>query len=105
MIAFTDYNKFQLDGPLSEICDIAPLDDKWRAFGWNVIVVDDGHNCDEIDAAITLAKFSDKPSMIILNTVKGKGVSFAEQAGAGNHSMQISPEMMGKGLAELEVNA
>lgn len=105
VIAFTDYNKFQLDGPLSEICDIAPLDDKWRAFGWNVIVVDDGHNCDEIDAAITLAKFSDKPSMIILNTVKGKGVSFAEQAGAGNHSMQISPEMMGKGLAELEVNA
>lgn len=105
VIAFTDYNKFQLDGPLSEICDIDPLDDKWRAFGWNVIVVDDGHNCDEIDAAITLAKFSDKPSMIILNTVKGKGVSFAEQAGAGNHSMQISPEMMGKGLAELEVNA
>lgn len=105
VIAFTDYNKFQLDGPLSEICNIAPLDDKWRAFGWNVIVVDDGHNCDEIDAAITLAKFSDKPSMIILNTVKGKGVSFAEQAGVGNHSMQISPEMMAKGLAELEVNA
>ena len=105
VIAFTDYNKFQLDGPLSEICDIAPLDDKWRAFGWNVIVVNDGHNFDEIDAAITLAKFSDKPSMIILNTVKGKGVSFAEQAGAGNHSMQISPEMMAQGLAELEVNA
>ena len=105
VIAFTDYNKFQLDGPLSEICDIAPLDDKWRAFGWNVIVVNDGHNCDEIDAAITLAKFSDKPSMIILNTVKGKGISFAEQAGAGNHSMQISPEMMAQGLAELEVNA
>ncbi len=105
VIAFTDYNKFQLDGPISEICDIAPLDDKWRAFGWNVIVVNDGHNCDEIDAAITLAKFSDKPSMIILNTVKGKGISFAEQAGAGNHSMQISLEMMAQGLAELEVNA
>ena len=105
VIAFTDYNKFQLDGPISEICDIAPLDDKWRAFGWNVIVVNDGHNCDEIDAAITLAKFSDKPSMIILNTVKGKGISFAEQAGAGNHSMQISSEMMAQGLAELEVNA
>lgn len=105
VIAFTDYNKLQLDGPISEICDIAPLDDKWRSFGWNAIVVKDGHDCDEIDAAITFAKLSDKPSMIILNTIKGKGISFAENAGTGNHSMQISAEMMTQGLAELEVNA
>ncbi len=101
VIAFTDYNKLQLDGPISEICDIAPLDEKWRAFGWNVVVVDDGHNCDEIDAAINLAKRSDKPSMIILNTVKGKGISFAENAGVANHSMPITQEMMEQGLAEL----
>lgn len=105
VIAFTDYNKMQLDGPIKEICDIAPLDDKWRAFGWNVIVVKDGHNCEEIDAAITLAKFSEKPSMIILNTIKGKGISFAEKAGAGNHSMQITQEMMAQGLAELRGEA
>ena len=101
VIAFTDYNKVQLDGPISEICDIAPLDEKWRAFGWNAINVKNGHNCDEIDAAIKLAKFSDKPSMIILNTKKGKGISFAENAGIGNHSMQITPEMMEQGLREL----
>lgn len=101
VIAFTDYNKLQLDGPISEICDLAPLDEKWRAFGWNVINVKNGHNCDEIDAAITLAKFSDKPSMIILNTKKGKGISFAENAGTSNHSMQITPEMMTQGLREL----
>ena len=104
VIAFTDYNKLQLDGPVSEICDIAPLDEKWRSFGWNVIVVNDGHNCKEIDAAISLAKFSDKPSMIILNTIKGKGISFAENAGTGNHSMTITTEMMNQGLAELGGN-
>lgn len=105
VIAFTDYNKLQLDGEVSEICDIAPLDDKWRAFGWNVLVVDDGHDCEAIDAAITSAKSSRKPSMIILNTVKGKGVSFAEAAGTSNHSMQVAPETMAAGLAELRGEA
>ena len=101
VIAFTDYNKLQLDGPIDEICDIAPLDDKWRSFGWNVIVVEDGHNCREISVAISLAKFSSKPSMIILNTIKGKGISFAEKAGFSNHSMPISAEMIEQGLKEL----
>lgn len=104
LIAFTDYNKLQLDGYVSDICDIAPLDEKWRAFGWNVIVVNDGHNCEEIDTAITMAKFADKPTMIILNTVKGKGVTFAQDAGIENHSMPISPEMMKQGLDELGGN-
>lgn len=101
VIAFTDYNKMQIDGTVDEICDIAPLDDKWRSFGWNVIVVNDGNNVDEIDAAINAAKFAVKPSMIILNTVKGKGVSFVESAGVGNHSMPVSKEQMEAGLAEL----
>lgn len=104
VIAFTDYNKLQLDGTVSEICDLSPLDKKWESFGWNVISVSDGNNCEQIDAAITSAKKSNKPSMIILNTVKGKGISFAEEAGVGNHSMQISKEMMEKGLLELGVN-
>ncbi len=105
VIAFTDYNKLQLDGEVSEICNIAPLDEKWRAFGWNVLVVDDGHDCEAIDAAITSAKSSQKPSMIILNTVKGKGVSFTEAAGTSNHSMQVTPEAMALGLAELRGEA
>ena len=104
VIAFTDYNKLQLDGAIDDICSIEPLDDKWRAFGWNVIVVKDGHDCDEIDRAIIQAKASDKPSMIILNTVKGKGISFAEKAGVGNHSMPINKELMEEGLAELGGN-
>lgn len=101
VIAFTDYNKFQLDGKIDEICSISPLDKKWEAFNWNVINVEDGNNCEQIDNAIIEAKKSDKPSMIILNTVKGKGISFAEKAGVSNHSMPISKELVEEGLKEL----
>lgn len=105
LIAFTDYNKLQLDGKVSEICDVAPLYEKWRAFGWNVLVLDDGHDCEAIDEAITSAKSAQKPSMIILHTIKGKGISFAEAAGAGNHSMQVTQEMMAAGFVELRGEA
>lgn len=101
VIAFTDYNKMQIDGTLDEVCSIDPLDEKWKAFGWNTIVVEDGNNCEQIDKAIIEAKKSDKPSMIILNTIKGKGVSFVEKLGAGNHSIPISKEQMEQGLTEL----
>ena len=101
VIAFTDYNKMQIDGTIDEICGLDPLDDKWRAFGWNVIVVEDGNDVNQIDDAINCAKHSSKPSMIILNTVTGKGISFVEKAGVANHSMPISKEEMEAGLAEL----
>lgn len=102
LIAFTDYNKLQLDGKTEDICSIEPLADKWRAFGWNVIEVKNGNSCEEIDEAITLAKSSSLPTMIILNTVKGHGISFAENAGVKNHSMTVSKEMFEQGLKELE---
>lgn len=101
VIAFTDYNKLQLDGKINEICNLSPLDEKWRAFGWDVINVKDGHNCLEIDRAINLAKTYNSPTMIILNTIKGKGLSFVENVGVANHSMQITAEMMEQGFAEL----
>lgn len=101
VIAFTDYNKMQIDGTVDDICSIEPLDEKWRSFGWTVIVVKDGNDCDQIDEAITEAKKSDKPSMIILNTIKGKGISFVESLGVGNHSIPISKEQMEQGLSEL----
>lgn len=102
LIAFTDYNKLQLDGKTEDICSIEPLADKWRAFGWNVIEVKNGNSCEEIDEAITLAKSSNLPTMIILHTVKGHGISFAENAGVKNHSMTVSKEMFEQGLKELE---
>ena len=101
LIAFTDYNKLQLDGEVKDICGIEPLDKKWEAFGWNVFTVDDGNDCEKINKAILEAKNSDKPVMIILNTVKGSGIKFAEDAGVSNHSMNVSKEMFEKGMQEL----
>ncbi len=101
LIAFTDYNKLQLDGTIEEVCSIEPLADKWKAFGWEVISVQNGNDCAEIDEAISKAKNSNKPVMIILNTIKGFGVSFAEKAGAANHSMPVTKEMFEEGMKEL----
>ena len=102
LIAFTDYNKLQIDGTVEEVMGIAPLDMKWKAFGWNVIVVKDGHDVAEIAAAIAEAKKSqEKPTMIILNTIKGRGVKFVEEAGVGNHNMPVTEEQRLQALAEL----
>ena len=103
LIAFTDYNKLQLDDSIDNICSIEPLADKWKAFGWDVMEVFEGNNCDEIDKAILETKKSQKPVMIILHTVKGCGVDFAEKAGISNHSMTVSKEMFEKGMKELKI--
>jgi Transketolase, N-terminal subunit len=101
LIAFTDYNKMQIDGTISQINELSPLDKKWESFGWNVIVTD-GNDIDAVDAAITAAKKCvGKPTMIIANTIKGKGVSFIEAKGVGNHSMPITEEQVTAALAEL----
>jgi transketolase len=103
LIAFTDYNKLQLDGEVKDICGIEPIDKKWEAFGWNTVTVNNGNSCEAIDFAIKQCKeFSNgKPSMVILNTKKGYGLSFVENAGFSNHSMPISKEMFDEGMKEL----
>lgn len=100
VIAFTDYNNMQIDGNLSDICDLAPLAEKWRAFGWHTIEID-GHDLDAIDAAIAEGKTADKPTMIILKTIKGKGVTFIEEMGFGNHSIPMPADVMERALAEV----
>lgn len=80
LIGITDRNKLQIDGETENIMPIDPLADKWRAFGWNVIEID-GHNFLEIIDAIERAKENKgSPTMIIAHTIKGKGVSFMENA-------------------------
>ena len=74
---FVDCNGLQIDGATSEVMNPEPFDEKFRAFGWNVMVID-GHDFDQIDAAVKAAKASDKPFAIIAKTVKGKGVSYME---------------------------
>ncbi|MCI8527386.1 MAG: transketolase [Oscillospiraceae bacterium] len=102
IIALTDYNGMQVDGYLSDIVDVAPLADKWRAFNWNVIEVTEGNDIEQIYNAVMTAKgYKGKPSMIILHTIKGKDVSFAEAAKEKCHSMTITPEMMRQALEAL----
>jgi len=102
LIAFTDYNKMQLDGETRAINDLEPLAQKWRAFGWNAAEVD-GHNVEAIDDAVNAAKQqSEKPTMIILHTLKGKGVSFIEAQWQNNHNVSITPEQHMQALAELK---
>lgn len=100
LIAFTDYNKMQIDGTVDEINCITCLAKRWEAFNWNVIEID-GHDFDDIDKAIAKAKKSDKPTMIIADTVKGKGVSFVEEKGFANHNMPFSEEDVIKAVKEI----
>lgn len=102
LIAFTDNNGMQIDGDTKEIVGVEPIDDKWKAFGWNVNVID-GHNVAAIYNAIIEAKKSQgKPTMIVLKTTKGKGVSFIEAMGSKNHSMPVTEEQRIKALEELK---
>ena len=94
LIVFTDYNTYQIDGSLGEICELKPLDKKWRAFGFDVISVKDGNDVASVDRAVTRAKAlkNQRPKMIILHTVKGKGIRDIEALKVGNHSANISKE-------------
>ncbi len=77
---FLDYNGLQIDGPIAEVNDPSPLDEKFAAFGWNVLMID-GHDIEAIDGAAKAAKAcKGKPTAIICRTVKGKGVSFMENS-------------------------
>lgn len=104
LVGFTDYNKLQIDGGVAEVNDIAPLADKWAAFGWNVIDVADGNDPDAIDEAVRQAKANrstGKPTMVILNTLKGCGVSFVVEKGAGNHNMPFTEADAARAVAEI----
>jgi len=90
LVAFTDRNRLQLDGPTDEVMDLGRLEDKWSAFGWNTTRVD-GHDVAAIDRAIREARAGGGPAMIILDTVKGKGADFCEGS-ADNHNLAFDYE-------------
>ena len=75
---YLDLNGLQIDGSLEQVVDPRPHDEKFRAFGWNVISIN-AHDFGEIEAALKAAReYKGKPTVIIGNSVKGKGVSFME---------------------------
>ena len=108
LIAFTDYNKLQIDGTVAEVNDIAPLGEKWAAFGWNVIDVENGNDVEQVSAAVAHAKLgvgSGKPTMVILNTKKGCGVKWIEDLGTGNHNTNLSWEQAEAAIREIREEA
>lgn len=100
LIAFTDYNKMQIDGLVTDINCLDSITKRWEGFNWNVVEID-GHNFEQLDFAIANAKKSDKPTMIVANTIKGKGVSFVEAKGFGNHNMPFVEEDVKNAVAEI----
>ena len=98
----TDYNKHQSYASTAYVQDLEPLADKWRAFGFAVRDVN-GHDVDELRSVLTtLPLESGKPSAIICHTVKGKGVSYAENNMAWHHQNKITAEDADKLIAALE---
>lgn len=101
LIGFTDYNKMQLDGYIEDVNGLEPLNQKWEAFGWHVQTID-GHDIKAIRHAIdTAKKVKGKPSMIIMDTIKGKGGYFCENLVA-SHNMAITEEMWKEAVSILD---
>ncbi len=100
LTAFVDYNNLQIDGTVEEVNSPAPIDKKFEAFGWHTIIID-GHNFEEIEKALAEAKTVDKPVCIIAKTVKGKGVSYMENA-VNWHGAAPNDELAAQALEELK---
>ena len=99
-IAILDYNGVQLDGTLEEIMPMGDIGAKWRAFGWNVVTCD-GHDVEDFCRAVEQAKRTKgQPSLILANTVKGKGVSFMEGKNTW-HGKAINDNEYAQAKAEL----
>ena len=100
LCAIVDNNGLQCVGPIEQRMNTAPIAEKWRAFGWNVIEID-GHDMERIVAALDEAEtVKGKPTMIRAHTVKGKGVSFAENV-AGCHNVALTQAQYDQALEEL----
>ena len=100
LIAFLDFNGLQIDGDITEVMNPTPLDEKFKAFGWNVILCD-AHDFESIDKAVSEAeKVKGKPSLILAKSTKGKGVSFMEN-NAGWHGVAPNEEQYNEAISEL----
>jgi transketolase len=104
LIAFTDFNKMQIDGKTADIMNIEKLEAKWSAFGWHTQRIN-GHDFVELDKAVAAAReASGTPSMIILDTIKGKGCPAAESK-VSSHNMPLSADDLEEALSALTAEA
>lgn len=102
LCVIVDNNNLQIDGKISDVCSPYPIDEKFKAFGFNVVNID-GHNFDEIEKAFDIFhKENEKPTCIVMKTIKGKGVSFMEN-NAGWHGKAPNEEEYKIAMKDLEV--
>ncbi len=100
LVAFLDFNGLQIDGKVTDVMNPTPLDEKFAAFGWNVLQID-AHDFAAIEAALNAARAcKGKPTVIIAHSVKGKGVSFMENQ-VDWHGKAPNAEQYAAALAEL----
>ena len=92
LVAILDHNTLQITGHTREVMRNEPLEDKWRAFGWTVRCVN-GHNYAELTRSLTDSPEPGKPTFVIANTVKGKGVSFMENVAKWHHGVPNETEL------------
>lgn len=102
LLVFVDRNRLQISGPTIEVMSYEPLDERWRAFGWSVRTVN-GHDIDSIVTNVMQAPFEKgKPSLIIADTIKSKGLSFAEGK-LNYHYWKNNPEEMKQAELDLDI--
>jgi transketolase len=92
LVAIIDRNKLQITGSTEDVMGLEPLGDKWRSFGWEVVEVDGNDVVELVEVFSNTPKVAGKPTMIVANTVKGKGVSFTENVGAWHHRVPTKEE-------------
>ena len=102
LCATVDLNRLQISGTTQEVMDSSSLADKFRDFGWNVINVENGNDCESLVKAYEEASaFKGKPTAVIANTVKGKGISFMEDQASWHHGV-MTEEQYEEAVKELE---
>lgn len=103
LVMIIDNNKMQLDGPTSDVSSLGDIAAKVKAFGWNVVDVEDGHDLNQLSDAFDQARNRNgKPTAVICNTLKGKGVVWAENE--WNHHVPVSREAADVAIEALKAN-
>ena len=103
LVAVVDRNRWQISGQTEECMTLEPLGDRWRAFGWGVVEVD-GHDVEALRDAFEAAPAPGRPSVVIANTTKGRGVRFLEDRKKG-HYVKLSADLHKRATASLGVPA
>lgn len=102
LCATVDLNRLQISGATEQVMNSDSLAEKFRSFGWNVIEVEDGNNCDQLSKAYeSAANYKGKPTVVIAHTVKGRGISFMENIPSWHHGT-MTEEQYYQAVNELE---